>query len=251
MVDIHCHILPSVDDGAKDWDTAAEMCRIAAEDGITHIAATPHANDEYSYDRDRLRLKTAKLQVIAGDWPTLALGCDFHLSFENVSAALDQPSRFTIGDSRYLLVEFSDFALSPATRDALVRLASRGVVPIVTHPERNLLMQQDSNLILELLNIGCLVQVTSSSLTGGWGESAMKTARWLLRHDAVHFLASDAHDTIHRPPILSRGYEAASKICGEDVARILVDDNPRAVIAGETIPYWPRPAINKLRRPGG
>ncbi len=247
MVDIHCHILPEVDDGAKDWKVAAEMCRIAAADGVTHIVASPHANDEYPYDRDRLRDCLARLQEIAGEWPMLTLGCDFHFSYENVSAALTDASRFTIGDSQYLLVEFSDFALSPPMRDALVRVRNTGVVPIVTHPERNLLMQRDPGLILKLLGLGCLVQVTASSLTGRWGESAQKSAVWLLEHEAVHVLASDAHDPVHRPPVLSPGREAAAKICGPDVARALVEDNPRAILNGEPIPYQPQP---EAARPG-
>lgn len=248
MVDIHCHILPGVDDGPKDWEVSAEMCRIAAADGVTHIVATPHANDEFAYDRAALRARLTKLQTIAGEWPMLTLGCDFHFSYENVSAALADPNRFTIGNTRYLLVEFSDFALSLPMRDALVRLRNAGVIPIVTHPERNLLMQQDSGLILKLLELGCLVQVTASSLTGRWGEAAHKTAVWLLQHKAVHVLASDGHDAQRRPPVLSAGRDAAAKICGQEVARALVDDNPRAVIGGEAVPYWPRPTAAKSRR---
>lgn len=248
VVDIHCHILPGVDDGAKDWDMAGQMCQVAAADGVTHIVATPHANDEYAYDRDVLRSKLTKLQAIAGEWPMLTLGCDFHFSYENVSAALADATRFTIGNSQYLLVEFSDFALSLPMRDTLVRLRNTGVVPIVTHPERNLLMQRDPDLILKLLELGCLVQVTASSLTGRWGESAQKSALWLLQHSAVHVLASDAHDPARRPPVLSPGREAAAKICGHDIARALVDDNPRAIINGEPIPYRPKPEAARSRR---
>lgn len=249
MVDIHCHILPGVDDGAKDWDVAEEMCRIAAADGVTHIVASPHANDEYVYDRGLLRGKLTKLQAIAGEWPMLTLGCDFHFSYENVRAALSDATQFTIGHSQYLLVEFSDFALSLPMRDTLVRLRNNGVMPIVTHPERNLLMQRNPDLILKLLELGCLVQVTASSLTGRWGESAQKSAQWLLHHEAVHVLASDAHDPQHRPPVLSPGREAAVKICGHDVAQALVDDNPRAIINAEPIPYLPKPeGVRPARR---
>ena len=239
MVDIHCHILPGVDDGPADWDTAAEMCRVAAQDGITHIVATPHANDSYVYDRAMLRGMLTKLQMLAGEWPMLTLGCDFHFSYENVSAALANPDAFSIGNSQYLLVEFSDFALSPAVEDTLMRLEGVGLVPIITHPERNLLLQQDPKRILRLLAKGCVVQVTASSLTGRWGASAEKTAVWLLEHDAVHVLASDGHHPTRRPPVLSAGREAAAKIAGQDVARALVDDNPRAIISGEALPYLP------------
>ena len=246
MIDIHCHILPGVDDGAKDWKTSAEMCRIAAEDGITHLVATPHSNDEYAYDRGALRAQLLRLQTSCGEWPTLTLGCDFHLSYENVSDALRDPARFAIGNTQYLLVEFSDFSLSLPMREALVRLAGAGLVPIVTHPERNLLMQRNRELVIKLLELGCLVQVTASSLTGRWGDSARETAVWLLRHDAVHVLATDAHDSVHRPPVLSAGRDVAARLCGQDVARALVDDNPRAIVAGDVVPY--HPSVRKNRR---
>ena len=246
MVDLHCHILPGVDDGPKDWETSTAMCRIAAEDGITHIVATPHSNDEFAYDRGALRAALTRLQTQCGEWPMLTLGCDFHFSYENVSQALRDPNRFSIGNTQYLLVEFSDFALSLPMRDALVRMAGAGVIPVVTHPERNLLMQRDRELIVKLLELGCLVQVTASSLTGRWGDSAKDTAIWLLKHDAVHVLATDAHDTVHRPPVLSAGRDAAARICGQDVARALVDDNPRAIVSGEAVPYFP--AVRKTKR---
>src|SRR5512140_1205905 len=98
-----------------------------------------------------LRGMLTKLQTISGEWPMLTLGCDFHLSYENVSAAPTNPDAFTIGNSQYLLLEFSDFAVSPAVEATLMRLAGVGLVPIITHPERNLLLQQDPNRMLKLL----------------------------------------------------------------------------------------------------
>ena len=88
MVDIHCHILPQVDDGAKSWEIATEMCRMAVADGITHIVATPHANEQYAYHREEHAARLLELQKAAGEWPVLSLGCDFHFSFDNVQGAL-------------------------------------------------------------------------------------------------------------------------------------------------------------------
>ncbi len=239
MIDIHTHILPQVDDGAKSWEMAAEMCRVAANDGITHIVATPHANDEYEYDRPALEQALQRLQGVAGEWPTLLLGCDFHFSYDNVQAALGDPGRFAIGRTGYLLVEFSDFAISPAIGAAVHRLRGAGLTPIVTHPERNAILQRTPQHVLQLIGMGCLVQLTASSLTGFWGEPARKTAEWLLQHQAVHLLASDAHDPVRRPPVLSQGRNAAARLRGPEVAKALVEDNPRAVIAGEPLPYCP------------
>ena len=104
MIDIHCHILPEVDDGPKTWETSEAMCRMAAQDGIEHMVATPHANDRYYYDRAYLTSLLAQLQQRVGPLPRLSLGCDFHLSFENLQAALETPERWSIGNTRYLLV---------------------------------------------------------------------------------------------------------------------------------------------------
>jgi len=241
MVDIHCHILPQVDDGAKSWEIATEMCRMAAADGITHIIATPHANEEYAYNREEHTARLQELQNAVGERPVLGLGCDFHFSFDNVQDALKNPGRYSIGGTQYLLVEFSDFGVSRYLNDAIYHVRSQGIIPIVTHPERNRLLQHHPENVLAFVEQGCIVQVTASSYTGRWGSGARKAAEWLLAHDAVHVLATDAHDTEHRPPVLSAGRDAVAKIVGEDVARSLVEDNPAAIIAGQPLPYLPTP----------
>ena len=95
VIDIHCHILPEVDDGAKSWETAVGMCRMAGEDGIDHMVAAPHSNDRYFYDREYLSGLLQNLQQRIGDRPKLSLGCDFHLSLENMQAALVAPEKYS------------------------------------------------------------------------------------------------------------------------------------------------------------
>lgn len=243
MVDIHCHILPAVDDGADSWETAVEMCRMATRDGIRHSVATPHANDQYAFDRQQLSATLERLQQEVGAAPQLSLGCDFHFSYDNVKAALARPADYAIACSGYLLIEFSDYALPPFLADALARLEGAGLQTIVTHPERNLLLQREPEQVLKLAQRGCVIQVTASALTGRFGEKAQRVARWLLERDAVHVLASDAHDLRHRPPLLSAGLEAAAQICGADVARALVDDNPQAIVSNQPLPYFPEPML--------
>lgn len=247
MIDIHCHILPEVDDGAKSWAIAQEMCRIAASDGITHIVATPHANDSYVFDPQLNQATLARLRELAGSALQFSLGCDFHFSYDNIQQAMKHPGRYAIAGSPYLLTEFSDFGLSPHLGETLARLRSIGVVPIVTHPERNLLMQRKPEQVLGLIEKGCVVQMTASALTGQWGDAARRAAQWLLECDAVHVLATDAHDDRRRPPLLSPGREAAAKLCGDNVARALVEDNPAAIIAGQPLPYRPTPCPKAAR----
>src|ERR1700733_13718515 len=111
LIDIHCHVLPQVDDGAKSWDMAQEMCRMAAADGIEHIVATPHANERYAYDREALAAALERLRQLVGPAPKLTLGCDFHLSYENLQDALVRPQWYLIEDSRCLLVELSNYSI--------------------------------------------------------------------------------------------------------------------------------------------
>ena len=240
MVDIHCHVLPDVDDGAKTWDVALEMCNMAWQDGIEHIVATPHANDEYFYDRAHYEVLLQKLREQTAGKPQLSLGCDFHFSFENLQDAFNNPWRYTIDHTPYLLVEFNDFSLPPATEENLARLINMGLRPIITHPERNPMLQKTPDRVLEWVRGGCATQITANSLTGRWGRTAEATARWLFEKQAVHIIASDAHSLNSRPPILSQARKIATEIAGEVVAEALVTLNPRAVINGEPLPYFPK-----------
>jgi len=243
VIDIHCHILAEVDDGPKSWDVADEMCRMAAADGIEHIVATPHANDRYVYDREFLTRVLDYLRQRIGETPRLTLGCDFHLSYENLQDAMLFPDRYTIESSHYLLAELSNYSVPAQLDEQFSKLLDKGIVPVITHPERNPIVQRTPQRMLQWVELGCVIQVTGSALTGRWGESAWRTAQWLLKRDAVHVLASDGHDTKSRPPVLSAARQAAAEICGEDVARALVDDNPRAIVSGQPLPYFPEPMM--------
>ena len=244
MIDIHCHLLPQVDDGPKSWDAAVEMCRIAANDGITHAVATPHANHRYAYDRVYLSSLLTQLQEKIGPALRLSLGCDLHLSYENLERVLLEPHTYTIGETNYLLVELSNFSVPIQLTDCFVRLGDRGLTPILTHPERNPILQQTPQRILEWAEQGCLIQVTASALTGYWGERAEIIARWLLERSAVHILASDAHDVKRRVPILSKARDVAEEIVGTEYAQALVEGNPGAIVNGQPIPYCPKPVMD-------
>src|SRR5579875_477060 len=239
MTDIHCHILPGIDDGPPSWEMTAEMCRIAAEDGITHIVATPHANDAYAYDRDRFTQMLGQLHDAADGKLTFSLGCDFHFSWDNIQDALANPQRYTIGESQYLLIEFSDHGLPPTLRQDIFALRSCGLVPIITHPERNQPLLKQPELVLHMIEQGCLVQVTAGALTGAWGSRSQKMVEWLLELEAVHVIASDAHDPVRRRPILSRARDALAAKLGGETAHALVIANPEAIVEGRSLPERP------------
>lgn len=237
MIDIHCHILPEVDDGPKSWEIAEQMCRMAAQDGTTHIVATPHSNDHYHYDRRYLSNLLQDLQQRIGTTPQLILGCDFHLSFENMQSAMESPETYCIGNTRYLLIEFSNFSIPHQIDDWITQMREREIVPIITHPERNPLLQQTLERVLDWVKLGCAVQLTGSVMTGAWGARAQQAAHWLFKKKAVHILSSDGHDLVRRPPVLSEARKAIAKEFGEELARALVEKNPGAVVNNEAPPW--------------
>jgi protein-tyrosine phosphatase len=250
VIDIHSHILPEVDDGPKSWDVSVEMCRRAAADGITHMVATPHANERYSYDREYLQGVAARLQGQVGDVLKIGLGCDFHLSYENIQDAIAHPTRYVINDTRYLLVEFSNYGVPQSTSDSFHRLGDSGMTPIITHPERNPILRENLQRVVEWAEQGCVVQVTGSALTGFWGDRSQRAALWLLDRQAVHVLATDAHDLEKRVPILSTAREAVEQIYGEQIADALVEGNPRAIVENQPLPYFPRPVAGSYKKSG-
>src|SRR5438270_484223 len=149
MIDIHNHLLPNLDDGSKSWEMTLDMCRLAAEDGITHIVVSPHANDTYAFDRDRVRRVVAELDAKISDPLTFSIGCDFHLSYDNIKDAIANPSRYTIAAKQYLLVEFSEYAIPTAIAETFFSLQSARMVPILTHPERNPILQRQPERLLD------------------------------------------------------------------------------------------------------
>ncbi len=237
MTDVHCHILPGVDDGAKTWDMTLDMCRIAKQDGITHIVATPHANNRYPYHREwhaehleRLREKVAGIQF--------SLGCDFHTSYENVKDAERNPGRYTIAGGQYLLVEFSDYQTPMQMADILFRLHSAGLETIITHPERNPVISEYPDLPEQFVSLGARLQITADAVVGNWGRQQKKTCETLLRKGLVSAIATDAHGPRWRKPVLSAAREAASRIVGRSAATRLVVQNPQAIINNEPFPRF-------------
>jgi protein-tyrosine phosphatase len=239
MVDIHCHILPQLDDGAKSFDQALQMAEMAIADGITHVVATPHANSEYRFDFDLVRKRRNELQARLGDRLQLATGCDFHLSVENLERIRPCPANYTINQKQYLLIEFADFAIPPAVEDALHRLQLLGLSLIITHPERNPLIRSQPQRLWRWLKEGCYVQITAQSLLGKWGESTKRQVEEWVDQKIVHFFASDAHNTEQRPLQLKEAYTRVEERWGESLAQSLFRENPLAAFEGRDLPYKP------------
>lgn len=239
MVDIHCHILPGLDDGPDSLEMSLQMAEAAIADGITHVVATPHANDSFPFDPELIRSRREELQSQVGDRLQLTTGCDFHMSFENLQAIQTDPERFTINRKNYLLVEFADFAIPPSMDAALKELRMKGLRPIITHPERNPILVQNRARVNTWVQEGCYVQVTAGALLGRFGQRSQKAAEAWLDEGAIHFLASDAHNLTSRPIPLQPAFQAVAKSRGEAIARALLRENPLAAIEGSALPYVP------------
>jgi protein-tyrosine phosphatase len=199
------------------------------------MAATPHANLDYSLDPELVSRKIEELRAAAGPLPRIHRGCDFHLSYDNIQDAIENPAKYTINNLCYLLVEFSDLLVFRNTGDIFERLLEAGMVPIITHPERNWLLQQRLAELRAWAGRGVLLQVTAASLTGRFGRGAARFARTLLNEGLVHFIASDAHDPEDRTPDMTQARELIARDYGEEWADLLFAANPRRALDGEPI----------------
>jgi protein-tyrosine phosphatase len=241
MIDLHTHILPGLDHGPRDWDEALEMCRIAVADGITTIAVTPHVSEVFPNSAQRIEAAAAELRQRLGAAAiplSVVVGGDYH-----VRPDLSPGNVLTLGgNGRYFLLEFP-YQLLPPRADAFVRtLVDRGLLPIVTHPERTASLQRGWRRLEPLLKAGALVQVTAGSLLGEFGPAAAAAANRFLKQGWVHLLASDAHWARERAPRLSGGRDAAANVVGEAAARALVEGNPEAILHGRDLPGLAAPA---------
>jgi protein-tyrosine phosphatase len=247
MIDIHSHVLPGLDDGSRAFEESLEMVRVAAETGTTDLVASPHANLEFQFDPAVVEERLAELRAAS---PALRIhcGCDFHLYFDNIHDALAHPTKYTINHKRYLLVEFPDILIAKTTPQVFEELLRAGMIPIITHPERNYLLHKRMEEMETWIANGCLVQVTAQSLLGRFGGDARTVAHRLMKRGLVHFIASDAHDPEDRPPRLDLAYNLVAGRYGRERAELLFVTNPKAAIDGDPLPEQPPPEPDAGRK---
>jgi len=249
LIDLHCHILPGVDDGAKSLEESLLMARRAVEDGIHTIVATPHTlNGIYINSAREVTPKVASLQeTLSKNHIKLQLyvGADVHLC-PHMLELIESGDAGTINNARkYILLEFPSQVVPPKVKDEIFSLKLNGITPIISHLERNPVIQHNIDILYEFIRMGALCQVTAMSITGDFGGIAMQCAERLLSHRMVHVIASDAHSSESRPPVLSQAVEAAAEILENyDDAERMVTEVPAAILSGN-MPEIPEPILAK------
>lgn len=240
MFDIHCHILPGVDDGSGNLSDSIEMAQLAAESGTKGIIATPHCNIPDMFDNYwncELEKKIRELQSALNKSKIpieVYTGQETFLS-NHFEAHLEKGDFITLNNSRYMLVEF-DFRIDEASAvSRLERLVAEGYVPVVAHPERYGFVIENPNAIKRIRSMGCLVQLNAGSLMGDFGLYIQRTANVIAQNRLADFAASDAHSQYSRTPNLADVHELICENLSYDYAEVLVKVNPLKVLGNEII----------------
>ncbi len=250
-IDLHTHILPGVDDGARDLAQSIRMARIAEQGGISHLVATPHSLDWPAEDQQPAvdaavgRLNAA-LQA-AGVPVTILPGVEVAIVPE-ISAQVRSGQVFGLAHSRYVLLELPATAYPLYTEQTVFELQLSGMAVILAHPERNARIEERPDLVLPLVERGVLLQVTAGSIVGQFGPRVQKTARNMLQRGMVHLIASDAHDDTHRRPVLAEAVRAAGEIVGPEQAHAMVCERPWAIVQNAEFEVQPPHAATPARR---
>jgi protein-tyrosine phosphatase len=251
LVDIHCHLIPGIDDGAQDLGVALEMARMAAAEGVGTIVATPHQLGAYAHNhgdlvrqgaRD-LNQEVAKAGIPLGVLP----GGDVRIDGD-VLRRLAAGDALTLGDhGRHVLLELPHelyFPLEGLLRD----LAKSGLVGVLSHPERNAGLIAEPQAVSALVDSGCLMQVTAGSFAGAFGPASKGMAEWMLAEGLIHFVATDAHGARARRPRLRRAFDRVAELAGDEAALDLCCHHPAAVAAGRDVPAGRRARFGKPAR---
>lgn len=238
MIDLHFHCLPGIDDGPQSWDDAVALCKAAAADGIDTIVATPHVLRENIWINDdpaaRQKL-ISQLNRRLGGTPKVVPGCEYFFSSDAVEIVRKGTPLTMLNGSSYLLVEFPATRLPEAAGSVFHELSLIGVIPVIAHPERNLVLSSQPEKLQRLIELGAVAQVTAGSITGEFGKAALAASNDFLKRGLVHVIASDSHSLNRRPPRMSQAREKIRKISAE-LETALFEANPHAIIHNQTLP---------------
>ena len=237
MIDIHCHILPGVDDGAKSIEESLAMLRKASAAGIEVVVATPHyIRGSYELDSLERQQITADLQKAAdenGIDIQVKPGVEYYLTAQ-ILEDFHRLKEFTINNNgKYILVELPMRDIPPSMDELFLNMVANGITPILAHPERNARICRNPNILFTFLMKGCLAQINIGSILGYFGKESKRTARTLLTHKLAHIVASDMHTP--NSPTLDQAVLAVEKLVGKEQAARMFVEIPRQILTGEVV----------------
>ncbi|MGI9328999.1 MAG: tyrosine-protein phosphatase [Pseudomonadales bacterium] len=238
FVDIHCHLLPGIDDGSPDWETTLGMAQMSVADGTRAIIVTPHQLGNFAQNLgDDIRTRTAQLQEMLNrhQIPLQVLPCGDVRIEDGMLEGLVAGDVMSLGDRRkHVLLELPHELYFPL-EGVLAALQRQGMTGILSHPERNRGLLREPDLLLGLVEGGCLMQVTAGSLIGTFGSHPQSLAEWMLGEGLVHFIATDAHGIKSRRPLMRRAFERVIELTDESTARDLCCNSPALVAQGKRV----------------
>lgn len=251
MIDIHAHVLPGLDDGPANMGEALALVRAAAEDHIDTIVATPHMLDGiYNAQRRDIFAAVTELNEAIKEHGipiTVLAGADIHSETE-IPELLRQGELVTIADlGKHIILELPPDVVPRELDQLLFAIQLQGVQPIISHPERNRVIQEDPGELVPLVEAGSLAQVTAASVIGDFGQRVQEAVKTLFEWRLAHFVATDAHGITRRRPKLSEGAAQLREMIGPDEAAEILQNNPEAVIHGRRV-RAPEPRPPKPRR---
>ncbi len=239
MIDLHCHILAGLDDGPGDWAESLDMARLLAADGVATVVATPHQLGGFADNRAtaiRVAVAEFRSQLDEHEIPLRVFAGGEVRIEPDLAARVRDGEALTLADSgRYVLLELPHEVYLPLDR-VLEELAEAGLVGILSHPERNRGIQARPRVLDRLVDAGCLMQVTAGSLLGEFGARAAGLAEQLVKQGRAHFLATDAHGSRRRRPVLRPAMERMAHLAGRDAAAACCQTNPACVLEGRPLP---------------
>jgi protein-tyrosine phosphatase len=253
MIDIHAHIIPGLDDGPTDMEASVAMGRIYAGEGVSCVFSTSHSKEAAEEGRSAIE---ERLEEVRAAWREAGIPVDIELGVEvflnpDTVGDLRDGRLWTLGESRYVLVEVP-YQPWPVYADAaLFDLRLAGYVPILAHPERYTAIQDNPAKMAELLEHGVLCQVTAGALLLKSGNAVRRTAEALVRHRLSQFIATDAHSPHWRGPEVREALRAAEHLAGEEAVRVMTVDNPLHILADSPIKPDPEPLPTRKGRFGG
>lgn len=253
FVDIHCHLLPGIDDGAKSWDESLAMAQLAVDEGTRTVIATPHQLGNFAHNNgDAIHSLAAEAQqrFDAAGIPLQVLpGADVRIEPEMISR-LVSGDVLSLGDLRkHVLLELPHELYLPL-EPVLAELSRRKMVGVLSHPERNQGILRQPDVLAPLVDAGCLLQITAGSLCGTFGPKCQEFCEWLLAEGLVHFVATDAHGPKSRRPLMRRAFDRVVELCGEETAIDLCSKNPSCVAEGQVVPSGRR-EVRRVKRGWG